>query len=352
MPYARPTLSALREQARAAIESRLPGADAGLRFSALGVLADVIAAAQHLQHGHLDWIVRQCLPDSAEGEYLTRWATLYGIARKPATRAAGHLTLTGISGTVLPSGRELTRADGTRYVTTAAATIGGGGTATVPVEALAGGDAGNAPEATRLTLSLAVVGLEGSALVAAGGLTGGAGEEADADLRARLLQRLRQPPQGGAARDYIAWALELPSVTRAWVRPLWRGVGTLDVFFVCDRRDNIIPTLGDVAEMQDYLDARRPVTADVLALAPVAVPLDVTITALTPDTAAVRAAIVAELRAQISIDASPGGTIFRSRLSEAVSRASDEFSHFMSAPAGDVTHATNELAVLGTVTFS
>lgn len=352
MPYARPTLAALREQARAEIESRLPGADARLRFSALGVLADVIAAAQHLQHGHLDWIVRQCLPDSAEGDYLTRWATLYGLARKPATRAAGTITLTGLPGTTLPAGRELTRADGTRYATTAGATIGGGGTATVPVEALGGGEAGNAAEGTRLTLSLAVVGLEGSALVAAGGLSGGAGQEADAALRARLLQRLRQPPQGGAARDYIAWALELPAVTRAWVRPLWRGVGTLDLFFVCDGRDNIIPTGGDVAEMQAYLDARRPVTADVLAIAPSATPLNISISSLTPDTAEVRAAIAAELRAQISADAAPGGTIFRSRLIEAISRASDEFSHTLTSPAGNVTHAGNQLAVLGSVTFA
>lgn len=352
MPFSRPTLDALRQQARAAFEARLPGADAGLRFAAINILSDVVAASTHLQHGHLDWITRQVIPDTAEGEYLTRWADIFGLVRKPAAQADGDVTLTGLAGTVLPAGRTLTRADGTAYVTQASATIGGGGTASVAVQAVAGGLAGNAEAGVRLTLSVAVVGIEGSVTVGADGLTGGAAEEADAELRGRLLLRIRQPPQGGAARDYEAWALELPGVTRAWPFGLRRGAGTVDVFFVFDGRPDIIPEAGDVDDMQALLDLRRPVTADVLAVAPVPVPLDFSIASLSPSTPEVRAAIAVELAEQIRRDAAPGGIIYRSRLIEAISRAGDEFSHTLTTPASNVTHATNEIAVLGTVTFT
>lgn len=350
MPFTRPTLAALRQQARAAFEARLPGADAGLRFAAINILADVVAAATHLQHGHLDWITRQVIPDTAEAEYLSRWASIFGLVRKPQALADGNVTLTGISGTTLPAGRTLTRADGTAYVTLADATISGG-TATVAVQATGGGDGGNALAGVRLTLSVAVVGVEGSVTVAVGGLTGGAAEESDALLRERLLARIRQPPQGGAERDYIAWALELPGVTRTWVYGRRRGAGTVDVFFTFDGRGDIIPAVGDVAAMQALLDLRRPVTADVLAVAPTPAALNVTIASLSPSTAEIRAAIAVELADQIRRDAAPGGTIFRSRLIEAVSRAAGEASHTMTVPSGNVTHAGNEIAVLGTVTF-
>jgi uncharacterized phage protein gp47/JayE len=352
MPFTRPTLEAQRQQARAAFEARLPGADAGLRFSALNILADLVAGAAHLQHGHLDWTARQVIPDSADAEYLTRWASIFGLARKPAAQATGNVTLTGISGTTLPAGRTLTRADGTAYLTLADATIGGGGSVAVAVRAVAGGLSGNAAAGVRLTLSVAVVGIEGSATVATGGLSAGADEEADAELRARLLARIRQPPQGGAERDYIAWALELPGVTRAWAYSRRRGAGTVDVFFAYDGRANIIPEPADVTAMQALLDLRRPVTADVLAIAPTPVALNVTISGLSPSTTEIRAAIQVELADQIRRDAAPGGTIFRSRLVEAISRAAGEFSHTLSVPSGNVTHAANAMAVLGTVTFS
>jgi uncharacterized phage protein gp47/JayE len=352
MPLSRPTLDALRQQARAAFEARLPGADAGLRFAAVNILADVVAGAAHLQHGHLDWITRQVIPDTAEGEYLTRWASIFGLARKPAAQATGSVTLTGISGTVLPAGRTLTRADGTAYLTLASATIGGGGSVAVAVRAVAGGVAGNAAAGVRLTLSVAVVGIEGSATVAAPGLAAGAAEESDAELRARLLLRIRQPPQGGALRDYTAWALELPGVTRAWPVGLRRGAGTVDVFFTFDGRPNIIPEAGDVTALQTLLDQRRPVTANVLAIAPTPVALNITISNLSPSTPEIRAAILVELADQVRRDAAPGGTIFRSRLIEAISRAGDEFSHTLTVPSANVTHLSNQIAVLGTVTFA
>lgn len=349
--FARPTLPALREQARQGIAARLPGTDPALRRSVLGVLADAFAGLVHHQYGFLDWQVRQLIPDTAEGAYLDRWCRIVGITRKAATRAAGTVTLLGTTGAVLPAGARLVRADGVAYVTGADATLASG-TATVAVTAVDGGDAGNAGAGAQLALSIATPGILGTAAVTAGGLTGGGPAETDADLRERLRLRLATPPQGGAASDYVAWALAVPGVTRAWVYPQAGGPGTVHVAFVMDGRPNIIPLSADVSAVADHIAPRRPVTADVTVFAPTGQALNVTVTGLSPDTAAVRVAIAAEVRAQILRDAAPGGTIRRSRLVEAISRAAGENFHTLTAPSADVTHAAGTIATPGTVTFA
>jgi uncharacterized phage protein gp47/JayE len=196
-----------------------------------------------------------------------------------------------------------------------------------------------------------VPGVASAALVAAPGLTQGADAESDDALRLRLLARIRQPPMGGSASDYVAWALQVPGVTRAWVYPLENGVGTVTVRFVRDNDVDFIPDAGAVTAVQEYIDARRPVTAQVTVLAPTAAPLDLTI-ALTPDTAAVRAAVTGELQDLLRRDAKPGGTILISRIREAISVSAGETNHVLSAPTADVTHLAGEMPTLGTITWA
>ena len=81
-------------------------------------------------------------------------------------------------------------------------------------------------------------------------LDGGTDEETDEELRARVLRRIRQPPMGGDAYDYVAWALAVPGVTRAWCSPLEMGIGTVTVRFMMDdlRADNDgFPIADDIA---------------------------------------------------------------------------------------------------------
>ena len=79
----------------------------------------------------------------------------------------------------------------------------------------------------QLTLDSPIVGVNASANVTAGALTGGADAEDDDSLRARLLARIKEPPQGGSKADYVTWALEVPGVTRAWCYPEEMGDGTV-----------------------------------------------------------------------------------------------------------------------------
>ncbi|MFC3716796.1 baseplate J/gp47 family protein [Luteimonas soli] len=350
MPFNRPSLSAIIDRVSADIESRLPGADARLRRSNLAVLARAQAGGMHGLYGYVDNVARQVMPDTAEAEVLERHASIWGLARKGADAAMGSVVFTGASGMIIPAGVLLQRADGVEYETSAAGTITAG-TATLSVIARTPGEAGNATAGTRLALAAQIIGVSSAATVAAGGLSRGTDVEADAALRARVLARIQQPPHGGADFDYAGWALEVPGVTRVWVSPLEMGAGTVTVRFVRDGDAGILPDSAEVAAVQAYIDARRPVTAEVFVVAPVALPVNITLSA-EPDSAEVRAAIEAELADVFLRESVPGGTLLFSHLNEAVSLASGEHDHTITVPAGDVVADTGEMPTLGTISWA
>lgn len=349
MSFDRPTLTDIISRIEGDFNARLPGADSRLRRSALSVMARTYAGAIHGAYGLLDDISR-FLPDVAETDRLARWASIFGLTRKAATTAGGTATLTGTDGVSVPVATVLLRADGVRFLTTAVATIAGG-TAAVPVIAEDSGAGAATIAGQKLTFLSPVAGVNASAVVAAGGITGGAEEEDDDSLRARLLARLSTPIRGGSSSDYVAWALEVAEVTRAWVYPNWAGLGTVRLLFVMDGRDDVIPQAGDIAAVAAHVGERRPVTAQVTVDAPVGQPLNFTI-ALTPNSPAVRAAVTAELRDLVAREAEPGGTILISHIREAISIAAGETDHVLTVPAGNVTAAAGAILTMGAITWA
>ena len=103
MPFQRPTLTDLQTQIAADIESRLPGADSQLRRSFLGVLSRAFTGSLHGLYGYLDFTSKQVFPDTAESEFLDRWAGIWGVTRKPAWPTSGTVTFTGTNGSVIPA---------------------------------------------------------------------------------------------------------------------------------------------------------------------------------------------------------------------------------------------------------
>jgi uncharacterized phage protein gp47/JayE len=349
MPFDRPDFQTLLDRALADIQSRLPDASPQLRRSLLGVVARMHSGAVHGLYGYLDWLARQAMPDTAEAEHLERWGSWWGVTRKAASRASGEVTVTGTSGAVIPAGTMLARADGATYATTAEVAVSAAGTATAPAVADEPGQSGNADAGLALTLVTPLAGVRGA--LAAAGFGAGADEEADASLLARLLARVRNPPQGGAEQDYEAWALGVAGVTRVWVAPQEQGPGTVVVRIMTDdSTPDGIPTALDVAAVQAVIEAARPVTAEVTVVAPLPVPLDMTVR-LAPNTAAVRAAVQAEVTALIRRQARPGGTIPLSHLREAISVAPGETDHQLVSPAADVAHGPGEIAVPGAIVW-
>jgi uncharacterized phage protein gp47/JayE len=349
MSFNRPTLSDLIARVRGDIQTRLPGADAALRHSVLDVMARTEAGLASGLYGYLDWIARQILPDTADAEILARHASSWGIVRKAAQATQATATATGTNGVVIPAGTEMQRADGAIYVSTAAATISAG-SAPVAIEASGAGSAGDVEVGTVLTLSSPIGGVNAQLTVASLDRTG-TDEEDDSSLRSRLLSRMRQPPLGGSKDDYVAWALAQPGVTRAWPFENWMGLGTVGLAFVMDGREDIIPTEDDVDAIKAALDVLRPVTADLIVFAPDTLAVDIELQVF-PDSLAVRAAITSELSDFFAREGEPGGTIYPSRASEAVSLSEGEFRHVLVSPAAPVTAAPGQIPILGEVTFS
>ncbi|GAB5502764.1 baseplate J/gp47 family protein [Pyruvatibacter sp.] len=362
MPFARPTLSQLREQVRDDLNANLPGADSRLKRGVLRVIGDVQAALVHMLYGYLDAMFKQCLPDTATGWFLERWANWFGLVRKAAAVASGSATVTGTDGAVINAGVQLSDAAGTLYDVTTGATISGG-TATLAVEAVLPGADGNADAGTVLTFVAALAGVDAQGSVGDAPIAGGAEEETDTALRARLSARIKQPPHGGSQNDYKNWALEVPGVTRAWAEPAGQGVGTVVVRVMLDdvRAEQAgIPQgagapdyTGDLALVHDYIDPLRPVTvADWFVAAPIPVALDLTINNLTPDTPETRAAVEAEINALLLREGNPGATIYLAWIYEAISIATGERHHAITAPAADIEHTAGQIAVPGVLTFT
>ncbi len=344
--FERPTLTSLIDRVRADVLSRLPTDDV-LRHSDAEVLARVLAGATHGLYGYLDYLSQQLLPDTAT-DFLDRHGSLFGILRKSAARATGSVTLTTTAGVVIPAGTVLRRADQTLYETVAEQTATGT-TLAVDVQAQVAGEAGNASASTPLTLVSPIAGVASS--VVAGTLSGGADLEDDEAYRARILARWRQAPHGGSWQDYVAWALEVEGVTRAWCSPEELGPGTVTLRFVRDDDASPIPDAGEVATVAAHIAEVRPVTASVTVVAPVAAPLTFTISGLLPATTAVRAAVESALRALLRRESEPGEPLLISHIREAISTAAGEYDHALVSPSADVTHGTGAMATFGSISW-
>jgi uncharacterized phage protein gp47/JayE len=355
VPFARPSLSDLITRIGGDLRGRLELGGALLRRAMADVLAAVWAGAVHTLYGYLDWLARQLFADQADPDQLLRKAALYGITPTPATFATGNVTATGTNGSPILAGTIIRLDAVTSYQVTTGQTIAAG-SATLPVTAVLAGTAANVPAGAALTFESPVPGVSSTVTIADGGIAGGVDQEGIDALRARFLLRLREPPQGGADQDYEAWALAVPGVTRAWVFPRENGLGTVVVRFVNDSDpingiNGIFPDDTAVAAVQAALDAQRPITAAVIAAAPLDLGIVFAIH-IVPDTADTRAAVTAELVDLLSRVAEPGdgagrGKVLLSQVRTAIGTADGVTDYALTVPTVDIMPAVGQLATLG-----
>ena len=345
MAFDRPTLRELITQMTTDAE-REAGAKQ-LRQSNLRVLPKVFAYACHGLYGFITWILKQLFPDTAEKQFLERQASIQGIYRRAASKATGTLTVSYTEGATLPVGTIFMADDQTRYETTAEPEVG---SYTVPVQCLETGTIGNREAGQTYTLVSPVVGVDAEAVGSE--MAGGAEAESDESLRKRLLFRLQNPPRGGAKEDYIAWAEEVPGVTRSWCFPKEQGIGTVVVRFATDgMTEDGIPTSGMVQIVSDYIAEVAPVTATPYAVAPVAKPVNFRIKDLIPDSESVRAQVEAELKSLFIKEAHPGEALKLTHIQQAISSAAGEDDYELLEPTADVPADSTQLLVVGEVTY-
>lgn len=293
------------------------------------------------------YLADELMPDTAEDQ-LARHGDIWGVPRGGALAAVGTLVIADAPGTVLPAGIEVADGSGVRWATTVAAVVPAGGSAEVPAAAELAGAAGNVAPGATLGFVSPVPGVAAlTATVGAQGILGGVEQQSVASWRADILARIKDPPAGGKASDWARWA-RAAGAAYVGVYPAWGGAGTVGV--VCAMPGPAVPTDAELARIAARLELERPVTAQAVAVKAQLLAVPVTLRVV-PDTAAVRASVAAALAAFFAVEADIGRTLDLSRLREAVSSASGEYSHRMVLPADDVVPQRQQLPVLGGVNF-
>ncbi len=229
--------------------------------SDLGIRLRVLAGEIFNLRSGMDWLKRQVFPQTAGGEFLELHAGQKGLSRQGAALASGTLTFSRQSALTYP----LTIPLGTictlegdeaiRYVTTQAAELDAGAlSVTVPAAAEQGGVQANAAAGTVTRMVTPPVGIE--AVTNESPFTGGADAETDDQLRARLLQLLRNQSNGANRAFFTNFAMGYDGVYSANTVAAADAAGTVQVY-VCGQDGGVPDEL--LAEIQAGLNAVKEI---------------------------------------------------------------------------------------------
>ncbi|MBA3027433.1 MAG: baseplate J/gp47 family protein [Desulfobacteraceae bacterium] len=360
MAFDRPDLQTLITRTTADLNSRFSGTYNRMRRMVLAVIARVLAGLAHGLYGFLAWIAEQIFTDTMDDAQLRRDGAIYGVPYDLESKASGTLEATGTDGSVIEADTLYQRADGAEFIVLAEAEIVGG-VADVSIQASNYGVEANTESGETLTLVSPVSGVNPEATVDENGITGGLDAMSMATYKQRVIDRKRIYFTGSNAAIYKKWALEVSGVTRAWVYENTPVDGSVTVLFVCDDEADIIPDAAKIGDVKDYLEEHtdpatgiivgRGVNVTLVVDGPVAQEVDFTILP-SPNTSAVRAAILGELSDMIRRDAEPGENILISHIREAISIAAGENDYTLTSPIADETVAAGSIAVMGTITWA
>lgn len=331
MPHITPTVEVVRDNILRDIRNLLADADIS-QDSDYFIRASSVASCATGIYQDQGWIVRQIFPDTADIEFLELHCRTRGVVRKPANTATGTINLTGEPGATVASGLTVTR-DALSFVTTEQETIGLDGKLTVTAQSTVQGSAGNTAQLMSGTLSSTPDGVDTTVII--GLMRGGTDQESPEELLARLLDIIRRPPAGGNKYDYKRWALEIPGVTAAYVYPLRRGLGTVDI--VITSADGL-PSEAIIAATQAHIDDVRPVTAkSSLVMSPTIKTFDIDVkVALSGMTLDVAATLIKDTLNNYINRLIPGETFIRSQAEMLVSLITGVTDRKIITPANNV----------------
>jgi uncharacterized phage protein gp47/JayE len=311
--------------------------------------------ACHGQHGHLEWIDKQCSPLTCELERLYDWAALYGVDRLTATAAIGNVLGTGTVGTPLLAGTQLRGPNGLDYTVQAAVALGAGSTP-VSIRCDATGSTGNLSAGQTLTLVDPVPGCASTLAVAEPGLSGGAEDENVDDWRVRVADEWRTVVTRGARSgkddDYRFWAKSAhPSVTGALIQRHVLGMGTVVVRPICNGLADRLPTEAVLDAVAAYLLGIAPATADWRVIAPIKRAVTVSIHLLPGfDTAGNRTAIGSAVGATVLAEDSETSLLAMAEIDGAVATVTSQYTRL--APTADTAVAAGEVLVLNPIVWA
>jgi hypothetical protein len=224
------------------------------------------------------------MDDSATGEDLDRRLALRGMKRRPAGPSNGPITFTASTTTLVATGSQLKSPSGvTLYVTVGGSYANG---AQIPVRSLSNGKATNLPAGTVLRWVSPPAYASSTVTVASPGITGGVDAEDDETARARLLDRIANPPGGGNASQIASWAERVPEIQKAFPYPACNGPSTVHMALVgyataTTSRSRVVSDQG-LADATAEVVGEVPEYAEVVVTKTVDVPADVSLAVVIP----------------------------------------------------------------------
>lgn len=313
-----------------------------------------VAAELSTLWAQVEWTRQQSFPQTASGDTLDLHAAARGLVRAAATAAEGSLTFSLESARSddlsIPAGTTCLNAAGSEFVTTAAGTIRAGTLACeVKAAAKTAGSAGNVPAGSVSFFSLAPVGVARCSNAHA--FTGGADQEDDESLRARVLASYGSLPNGSNRAYYEAEAMNIPGVGAVSVEPRARGIGSVDVVVASSSG---VPDSSVIAAVQDKFAKQREICVNVAVSAPTTVAVPVTAAISVEDgqdfdtvAARVKAAVEDYFDGKLL-----GKNVLVAKLSSLVFAVDGVSNCAVTQPAADVTATYCQLPVAGTVTVT
>ncbi len=234
-------------------------------------------------HAHTSATKTDLFPGTAEGDMLRAWAELRGVIPKTATpaRKSKGLRVSGTPTTVVPAEAELVHASGLIFQTASSDVIGPGEYVDVDVVAVSTGSVTRLNAGEVLTFTTPIADIQEAAELHLDMDEDGDDAETDGDLQPRVKNRFSNPPLGGAANDYVQWAIAVTGYAAAFEYPLRRGLGTIDLAALHKGSGSArCPSEPEVAELQAVIDTKRPVSVKgfrVLLVTPEAVDVEYTV---------------------------------------------------------------------------
>lgn len=175
--------------------------------------------------------------------------------------------------------------------------------------------------------------------------------ETTAELQARLIDYIRNPPAGGNQYDYIRWAKELTGVDYAWCVPMGQGVGTIDVLILADAvlTGSEIPTADLLAAVRAHIVDICPINVKFLrVLAPEILSQDVTIVRVNAVYPA--ASAIADITAYMD-SLEPGDVLYQDQL-KALALGGLGGSAPVTTPGADVVPTTHQMIRPGVISVT
>ncbi len=302
----------------------------------------------------LDQVPDNFFIDRAEGEYLDRRAQEYGLERLAGAKASGMLVLARSTpapfSQLVPAGTEFESVDKLTY-RTAQDAIFLQGEQSVAVKVIVDyeGSAYNLSAGTLLRQTGVAISLIEVVQVGEEGITGGVDPEDDWNFRQRLLKIIRTPIRGGTVDDYEVWAKDVKGTETAKCYPLKRGPGTVDVLITSSEGT---PSQDLVASVQDYIEQRRPVGANVLVQGPISRVVNVAVQ-LIPCSGVNVSTIRMHVQSSIQeyIKGVPiEGTVYLTGIGNAVHDVDGVEDYYINQPTANILLGDMEMAIPGIIT--